>query len=224
MPANITPGTPVALTLIGLDNFGGRTRNTFYYQAVEEAGSDGTDNAMRDVAAGFWAALSSALRDVTANEMDYQEVFIQELDDTTLEPLFEDTYSIPANERAGNDASEVMPPFVAWSFRYVRPSTEFRHGYKRFAGVPENLVADGAAVAAGLTLLDTLASVLEAQFEAVDAANPGTALSNPVHLEPRIISRVKNGEPRDPPLIDKPVSVVYNGMGSQNTRKAGRGE
>jgi hypothetical protein len=211
--------------LVGRDFAGGITRNMFTYEVTEPIIGDGTDNAMRDMAAGFWTSISTELRDITAIAHEYTEVLIKQLDGDDLLPFFEDSWPIPPGERAGQQGvGEAMPPFVTWTYKIVRPDTSFRHGYKRFAGVSETDVNGDAATGTALVKLNALATALELPIVAADHTDLTTPLDNPANAELRLVTRVRNGEPVSPVITGAPAGVIFNGVGSQASRKAGRGE
>lgn len=224
MPFDLSSGTPVQVDLVQRDAFGSTNRNRFFYRVIEPLLGDGSQNSPAEFAAGFWRSIGPELRAVTHAEHEFSTVKLTELDPVTLEGLFEFEWTIPDAENNGVVQGEYLPPFICFTFRYVRPSLEFRHGYKRFGGMGEVSIDDGAPTSATLASLTSLASAL---FLPIIGADPDPAedpLPNPVYAEPVLVSVVKNGEPRPTPLVDKPVTVLYNGIGTQNSRKVGRGE
>lgn len=225
MPANLAVGTFFEIQLVGRDYAGGTTRNMFTFEVTTPIVGDGTDNSMRDMAAGFWTSISAELRPVTHFEQQYTDVLIKQLDGDDLLPFFEDSWPIPPDQRAGTQGSgEPVPPFVTWTFKIVRPDTSFRHGYKRFAGVSEFDLDGNAPSSPARVKLNALATALELPIVAANHADLTVPLDNPANAELRLVTRVRNGEPVSPVVTGAPAGVIFSGVGSQASRKAGRGE
>lgn len=123
--------------------------------------------------------------------------------------LLERAYEPPV---AGSVTGDALPPFCTHTFRMNRSSLATRNGYKRFCGVDEDHNADGTS---GLP--------------AANITNISNALKNDISiaavpsLRPVILKRplpllVPTSHPHS-----EVVSVDYRGIGSQNTRKVGRG-
>lgn len=116
---------------------------------------------------------------------------------------------------AGAVTGEVLPPFVAWAFRINRDATNYRHSYKRFAGVPESLNENGYPTTAALIDLLTLGAALAANLSDVTAART---------YVPLVKQSVVAGSPITPVYRTiAPGYVEFVSISSQNTRKIGRG-
>jgi len=114
------------------------------------------------------------------------------------------------SDNAGLEAGQALPPYACWSFEYLRSTRAVRNGAKRFVGVPESLQANGEAVAGELAALASLATVLG------DPLVVGGVTFNPVIVHKMLT------EPftwTAYPIL----GVEYKGIGTQNTRKFGRG-
>lgn len=121
--------------------------------------------------------------------------------------LFVDSTEVPGQETGSSTA----PSFTSYGFMLVRESLVTRNGYKRFAGIPDALI-DGnnyVGIASWLTDVEVgLASDLTIGLVSV--------------AEPVIVKR-----PIDTPageyLYSSIGSASFRGIGTQNTRKPGRG-
>lgn len=109
------------------------------------------------------------------------------------------------------DGGDVMPPFVSFGFQLLRESRTTRNGYKRFGGVPEDSVTDGVYTGAG----GDITAVEEALGQ--DFQSGLVTFAAPVILK----------HPIEVPLVDGVYNDIsaglFRGIGSQNTRKFGRG-
>lgn len=119
------------------------------------------------------------------------------------------------NNRTGQIVSadsNNMPSYVSLGFKLVRESLSTRNGYKRFAGVTEGQVAGNT-----YTFIAGVQAAVQAALAAdltVDAA--------------RIVAPVIVQRPINPPVgsaytYSNVGSAVFVGLGSQNSRKQGRG-
>jgi hypothetical protein len=123
--------------------------------------------------------------------------------------LFTASNVIPGTNAEPGTAQE--PSFVSAGFILRRESLVTRNGYKRFAGLSENLISGNTWVG-GATLLNNIATALAGDL------NIGIISS----AEPVIVKR-----PIDPPVgvyqYSSIGSAAFRSIGTQNTRKAGRG-
>jgi hypothetical protein len=128
-----------------------------------------------------------------------------------------ETWLIPTAEQAGVINGDSLPRFNTFTFKYVRPSLAFRHGWKRFGGVPESSQNAGIVTSGARADLDALATKLAADIGAL--AVDGTPVANPGDARPIIYQAHLNGDPVSPVVTGYPSAVVFNGIGSQNSRK-----
>ena len=121
---------------------------------------------------------------------------------------------LPTNV-TGTSPIDSLPPECAYSFRFARTSTGVRGGFKRIAGVAENIQASGVLDSAFMT------------GQLVTAAL--TALVSPIAVSgidyvPIIIVGTYNGQPLPQLSYWQPTSVALkNTVGTQNTRRKGKG-
>jgi len=113
-------------------------------------------------------------------------------------------------------AGDVLPAFVAWSFRLNRYEGTTRHGHKRIAGVTELRQTNGQANGDFMTQLNAAAAFMAAPL-----------IEGDVTCWPVIVGRYPQ-EHADAGKLNLSVvngvaSVAYIGITTQNTRKPGRG-
>lgn len=198
--------------LKGKWNGGQDILNSFYVNLVMNGGTlVGDDAEFFNVGKRLWDAIKSNLRSITVNIVTYNTLEVFKADGVDVGAS--GFYTIPSNEQAGAQSGDPLPPFVAWSFQYTRPNANYRHGYKRFAGIREADQANGVATTDVLVYLNGLATTLASSI------NLNAAVGIAPYIEPALVQRVKNGQPVDPDVWYKPATVVYKKIGSQNTRK-----
>jgi hypothetical protein len=145
--------------------------------------------------------------------------------DTDGELVNGESVFFPSANQNGAVAGEGLPPFNCWTFKYVRPNSSFRHGFKRFAGVPESFQVTGFPSSGALTPLASAANALEtpviAMTQDVDG-NPDAVVSGS-EMTPVVVQRIINGDPISPVNVATITDVVFSKIGSQNSRKYGVG-
>lgn len=106
-----------------------------------------------------------------------------------------------------------LPPNVCWTFTYLRKVRGHRNGYKRFPGVPEAW-QNGGVISTG----HDAAMASAAAMLAADITTSGS-----VTYRPGVLHKELNGQPVIPPEFQEIAGVAFTGIGTQNTRKIGRG-
>lgn len=190
--------------------------NVFHYEFYAGSGTDVLSHTLENFAFGFWENVKDALRSVTSDQFSYQDVTCLSLD-ADFNQINGEVYSIESAEQPGSVSGEYLPQFVTWGFRYVRPSLAFRHGFKRFSGIAESHNQDGSPSAAALSNLNGLAAILAADIGGLYP--DGSILTDPPDARPIIYRGTENGDPVSPVLYAQPSTVLFNGIGTQNTRK-----
>lgn len=186
--------------------------NSFYFEMHMDGGTlVGDDDELANIGERFWDAVSPELLAVTGDSVTYNTIDVFKADGADVGAS--GFYTIPSGEGTGLIAGESLPPFVTWTFQYTRPDANFRHGYKRFAGVPETWQNGGNILSDKLDEMAALAAALNSDIKLNDA------LINAPYIEAALVQRQKNGQPVDPDVWYKPSTVVYKKIGSQNTRK-----
>jgi len=145
--------------------------------------------------------------DIQCVDVSHVGLFLENLSNGV--DILEDTSGFPVP--GGVSEVSCMPPFVSYGFQLVRESRVTRPGYKRFAGVPEEWVTDGV-YSAGTEALEAVEEALGADFLAGIAH----------YAAPVIVKR-----PFEVPAVTYEYSDLsaglFKGIGTQNTRKLGRG-
>lgn len=112
----------------------------------------------------------------------------------------------------GSIAGDHMPPFVTNTFRLNRVNLLVRNGYKRFGGVPEAHQNGGISSMPTANQTNIKAALL------MDLPISATPSLRPVILRRPLPLLVPQGHAHS-----EVGSVDFRGIGSQNTRKFGRG-
>lgn len=215
-------GDIIQYTLIGNFNSAVALRNVFHQRVTELGASDGggTFNAIRLGARKLWENYGTDIRTITASLVRYTSIrarVIRGADDGVA-----NLYLIDTSAQAGIYEGQSLPPANCWTFRYQGAGGIERNGYKRFAGVPEAMQSNGFADGVGGTL-DALAATLaeEQLVQTTDIIPVEVFKSAPV-----IVKKIASGlDPEDLDVLAdwEPVGIVYNGIGTQNSRKYGVG-
>lgn len=186
--------------------FGQQCLNVFYYRVVSVTGflNDGY-TAVADV---ITDTIIENVRVIQSVDYAWEGYEYRNL--TNGIDFGSRTFDAPGLQ--GNSVTASLPSYVSWTFRLLRESLTTRNGYKRFAGVGEGDVS-------GNTSLLTAAAI----------NNVTAALAADIYLNLALVAEpviVKRPIP-NPALVGYVYSSVggadFRGIGSQNTRKPGRG-
>lgn len=180
---------------------------------------------LQQIGCGMWRAYETDLLAITSDLVTYDRIDIAQFGDDGLIDI-EEPYLIPVGSGVGGDTADAVSPFVTYSFRYVAGGGSRRHGWKRFAGVTEATNTEGGISVAGGGLVTSLAVTLQNPFVPY-TVDPGTGLADEAvagaSLTPIIVHRESNGDVLDLIFVSAVAGVVFEHLGSQNTRKYGRG-
>jgi hypothetical protein len=113
----------------------------------------------------------------------------------------------------GEVIGDCCPPSVAWTFRYQRTQLGRRHGYKRIPGVAESSQAGGLVQTGFAATLNAAAAAMEADLVPISG----------ISLRPVVLHRMLNGQEVNPPVPQDIEGVHFSHIGTQNSRKYGRG-
>lgn len=117
--------------------------------------------------------------------------------------------------QGGIESTSPAPPFVAYKFRMNRSTRAGRHGYKRFAGVSEELVNFGTATISG-----ALATAMPAFLTALGATLSTGGNDFTPMIPKRLETLMPDGKYRWILTDLLPVGMVlFQGLTTQNTRK-----
>lgn len=110
---------------------------------------------------------------------------------------------------SGNNA---VPSFVSAGFQLVRESLATRNGYKRYAGLSDGLLVNNSY------------AISDAQRDAIQDALAADWVSGVITVaEPIIWGSPRADAPVGAYIYSSIGSAIYRGVGTQNTRKPGRG-
>jgi len=224
MAVPIEVGQILQLKLVGNYNNQVQLNNIFQYE-VSSLGTGITSPAFcNNFGAGFVENVLPLITAVTSELVTYTSLECQALDPDTGALINGETFIISLAFGAGQVASEALPPFVNWTFKLLRASSSFRHGFKRFSGVPEGSQNGGQPTSGVLTNLDALATQLADELQAwtILAGDPDAQITAAAAV-PKVLKRFFNGDPLNPIEIGGVAGVVFDKIGSQNSRKFGVG-
>lgn len=194
------------------------TENVWFYRVKSLDPTTPSNNTLEGIAYGLWQKIKSALRAVTSSAQKYLEIEAYWMDVDLWQAVNSDLFPIPSGEQAGTGGAESLPSFVNYSFKFNRPNLLWRHGWKRFTGVPEIFQSNGVITdSTGITAVATLQGVLDDDI----FIQPNSDVNLDAGLAEVVIPmETRNTLPVRPVLFEKPISVTYKGLGSQNSRKS----
>lgn len=179
--------------------------NVYFYQVNDTTG----------LAGDYLSVLSAWLRDnviakvkvVQSPNLEHIEVFAENLTNGVDIVNFVDGFPIAGTGTAlGNN-----PPFVTYNFELLREERTTRNGRKAIAGTLEGDVTDGVYTGS-MTPIHDIEDILGADMVLglAHICNP-VIVRHPIHV------------PLTSPVLSHISAGQFNGVGSQNTRKFGRG-
>lgn len=180
---------------------GGPDNNVYAY--LQSTGSGDSS----DLWTAFDTTIMPLINGIISNLCGVSDIAIINLDN------FTDYYSQAPTDQSGNQAGDVMPPFVAYYFRYVRTTREIKDGRKGIGLVPEAAWINNALNPTFTGPVDALANGLEA------AITSGGNVFTPM-IWRRAGTYKPNGVPTVyPDTFYSVQEVQFEGLGSQNSRK-----
>ena len=216
----VSAGDNIRMKLRGSWNGIVETNNIFYFR-VDVLLTEDFEASLHNAAMGFWHTIKASLLILTADVQNYTEIVAESLDaDANL--INGESYFIPVGTGVGGDPNDSLPSADAWTFKYVRPSSSKRHGFKRFAGIPENDQVDGLPAGGVASSLTALGDALFTPFP-FWADDGGTETEMSGVITPTLVQRVLNGDLVSPAVFYDPTAVVFDKIGHQDTRDRGRG-
>lgn len=185
---------------------GQRWMNVFHYGVGATDGTETLDELMAQWTLEYIADVTPIMS---------AQVQIQYVDGKNLSNGIDIATATPSSV-FGQSAGDVLPAFVAWSFRLNRMTALTRHGHKRIPGVTELRQTNGVVNADFLTQIGTVTSFLAEAFDV-----------NGTTIAPIIVRRFPQEHAQAGELdltgINPVISAAYLGISTQNTRKPGRG-
>lgn len=185
---------------------GQQVLNRYYYRVTSITGL--ANSAYAEVADWFVSHIVDVIDIEQHGLLNHYEIEIRNLSNGI------DIFSLPIDEdgEASSDASTALPSYVSLGFKLVRESLVTRNGYKRFAGLVESKVSGNNYT------FNTGAQA------AIEAALAEDVIIGAVTLLEPVIVKTPLG---NPPVATYQYSSVgaaqFVALGTQNTRKAGRG-
>jgi hypothetical protein len=197
------------------------TNNVFNFQVNALGVPTAGDATCRNLGSGFWQAIKAALLIVTSASQVYEQIDVSRLD-ASGNIISGESFFIESGDGVGGQSGDALPPSDAWTFKYIRPNSSFRHGFKRFPGVPESAQSGGRPAGGAVASLAALGVLLSGPFEYYkDVAGTETAAGG--EFVPAVIQRMLNGDLVDPVVTYTIDTVVFDKIGHQDTRDIGRG-
>jgi len=181
---------------------GVQTLNVYYYKLID------AETGATDVGVAWHNQVEPSLLQIVTPGFALIQREVVNLNDLSDYDVHAYDPSVTKGDRAGENA----PPFVTWSFRFYRSTKECRNGSKRYAGVSEADMQDGAAIGSIIPRLTIHAASLQDEL---------AAGLTPAALKP-VIHRSIGPLPGQYDTFDIR-DVGFVGIGTQNTRKFGRG-
>jgi hypothetical protein len=219
MPLSVALDDVLEFVVVGFYNNIVQVNNVFHYRVNAQVAA-----TLNQFAAGLKQLVVDEVQNTTSVIINYDNIQARILDaDGVL--VNGETYVIPSTHGQGQISGDSLPPQDCITFKYLRPDASFRHGFKRFAGVPEGGQLDGLPTSGYVTGLASLATSLEAVIHAytIDGGGDPDASITGCTMEPVILQKIINGDPISPINIGVVSDVVFDKIGTQNTRKFGRG-
>lgn len=174
--------------------------NVYHYKQTSGAGG-----SAEDLRTAFFNVLLQEILALQSNNLSHVAITTINLDN-----LDDFDINIPTSSNIGEDTTlNPLASFYAFSFQYVRATRASRHGWKRIAGIPEEAVVGNTVVGSYNTIAVGVASYMGGNL------NSGNAVYTPVIVRKNIVPAAS---------LDFGIQdVVFKGVTTQNTRKAGRG-
>jgi len=223
MPVPTAVGDIVELILVSNWDNQVQMNNVFHYRVTSTGTGAGSPATLDEWAAGFLQNQVEAINDI-CHELQHFTSIVANLRDADTFSLVsgENLFIIPAINGVGS--GEAMPPFVCFTFKFLRETTAFRHGFKRFGAVGEGAVSNGVPATAIVSFLTGVADSLSAPLEAwtLSGGSPDTQVTAAA-AEVVVPARIRSDTPLNPVLYSVVPQVVFDRVGSQNSRKFGVG-
>lgn len=220
MPIPVNVGDNIRITLKGTQGNGDDHVNVFHYNFYAGSGTDVLSHLLENFAFGFWQNIKTTLRPLTVTAAKFIEVEAVSLDDD-FNGVNGESFLIPTAEQPGTAAGELAHQALCLTYRYIRPNFSFRHGFKRFGNLSESALSGNGIASASATAVENLRLALEADIAGLYP--DGSPLVDPPDARPIVYRRIVENTVISPVLWGIPIGVVFNGVGTQNSRKPGRG-
>lgn len=186
---------------------GQQVLNVYYYRSVSVI--EILDVGYEELATDFKENVVDSIRSLQNNYLAHNEVRFENISNGL------DIYTLPTNVNGIVSATDatVMPSNMSAGYILRRGSRVTRNGYKRFAGLTEGQVSGNTYVPGN-----------DAQVTVIEDALAGPLYIGAVPVLYPVIMKRPFVEPVGYDYFYSPIiSASLVGLGTQNTRKAGRG-
>jgi hypothetical protein len=182
-------------------------QNRYHYQ-LKDLGTANASDSAEILTRAFAADMLPSIRDTQVDVINHEN-----LDAKNLNSLAEDWTQLLTGE-TGNQVGEIITPLVAFSFQLFPFFKSIKWGRKSISGVSEGIVDGDVVGGAFLPNLATLAGAF-----ATNIVDPVTG----ARFAP-LIARILPSNVRPfVPFAVGVASALYKGLGTQYSRKRGRG-
>lgn len=200
-------------------------QNVFYAKVIDPNPTAGGVATVGNFGAGLYKVYYAAIHsEIVSPKVEFQTVDVDILSPET--GFFEagEVYVIPAAEKAGGAGGEALSPTDAYGIRFNRPNANFRHSYKRFAGVTEDNQSGGNLSSAALASLIVAAATFVGPLPAGELVDDATEALVGTNMVLGGLQQILNGDVLDMPVWYPFASAVASPtVRTQNTRQFGRG-
>ena len=184
--------------------YGQTVLNVYFYQ-LQDTGEFG-EGYLDSIALHFTEAVVTPVSAIQSPDIQHNEIYLENLTNGVDILTYADGYPL-----VGTNTGAALPPFVSAGFQLIRESRATRNGSKRIAGIREADVTNGLWVGDPDFITDIENGM------AADLVEGLATLCHPIILR----------HPVTVPLVSPVFSNIgecqYRAIGSQNTRKLGRG-
>lgn len=179
--------------------------NVFHYRMTSVGSEPNPAQVLTDE---FIPTVGAAIGAVTSTGMVWDSCSARNLNSLTE---FWDELSVSA--MAGTVVGPAMPSFVTFNYHWPVPTKAIRGGRKAIGGVPEDSTIGNEPTSAALVDLSALAIAMDQNL----VSGGGTVFAP-------VVARIPTPEPSVyVPVNFIPTTIQLKSIGTQNTRKKGRG-
>lgn len=224
MAIPISVGQILELKLVAIWNSAMNFNNIFHYEVTNSGTGAGSPATVDEFLGGFLHDVIPSIRELNSPLTVYTSIQGNVRDKDTFNLINGETLffvpSLPGLKAGGSNA-----PFVCWTFKYLRETTAFRHGFKRIGDVPQDDEVNGAPINSTVVgALNTLAGKFAAPLTAWTLVD-GVPTTQVTGASAKVVvpQRFREHTALSPVLYSNTPSVVFDKVGSQNSRKIGVG-
>lgn len=189
--------------------------NVFNYQIGAVAPT--LPNGYNELAYGFFDTASTLMIPQQTTALTHVRTILEELEGVEIGDY------VPPVAVPGSVVGDFLPVFSAVSVQYLRSSKLTRHGWKRFAGIPEALTVGNSLAAGNITAwTQIIENLMNPEGVTIPQQDAGGNVVGTAFMRPVIVGLPV--PPSEAYRIQVPASVAVKSLiSTQNTRKVGRG-